>query len=254
MLVWILAQLARGHSVPKALLMFEWRQWGLQNGLSPAIEEFIYFHDYLIIVLTFIITGVAYFIVELLVVQDYRRALYENQYLEAVWTILPAVILVAVAVPSLRILYRLDSRDTCYLSLKVSGHQWYWSYEYAELYSENNTRVRFDSYIISHQDLSQGEFRLLETDNRVVLPYSWIVRVLISRADVLHSWAVPSLGVKVDAMPGRLNQSRFISDRPGLAYGQCSEICGANHRFMPIVIEFIRAVDFLSWGRALGEA
>merc|ERR1712227_1037106 len=103
-------------------------------------------------------------------------------------------------------------------------------------------RLSFDSYMINYQDLESGGFRLLETDNRVVLPYLISVRVLISRADVLHSWAVPSLGVKVDAMPGRLNQSRVISDRPGLAYGQCSEICGANHRFMPIVIEFIRAV------------
>jgi len=228
--------------------MFEWNQWGLQNSLRPVIEEYIYFHDYLIVVLVFIITGVAYFIAGLVCNQDYSRSLFERQFLEAVWTVIPAVILVAVAIPSLRILYRLDNSDKSQITLKVLGHQWYWSYEYSDFWSTlNENSINFDSYIINHQDLDSGFFRLLETDNRVVLPYLIRVRVLISRADVLHSWAVPRLGVKLDAMPGRLNQTSLSSYRPGLAYGQCSEICGANHRYMPIVLEFVEMKDFISW-------
>ena len=228
--------------------MFEWNQWGLQNAMSPVIEEFIYFHDYLIVVLTFIITGVAYFIGSLVLNQDYSRALFERQLLESVWTIVPALILVAVAIPSLRILYRLDNADKSQLTLKVLGHQWYWSYEYSDFWSiANQERLSFDSYIINYQDLESGGFRLLETDNRVVLPYLISVRVLISRADVLHSWAVPRLGVKLDAMPGRLNQTNLARYRPGLAYGQCSEICGANHSYMPIVVEFVQIKDFINW-------
>ena len=124
--------------------MFEWNQWGLQNAMSPVIEEFIYFHDYLIVVLTFIITGVAYFIGSLVLNQDYSRALFERQLLESVWTIVPALILVAVAIPSLRILYRLDNADKSQLTLKVLGHQWYWSYEYSDFWSiANQERLSF---------------------------------------------------------------------------------------------------------------
>ena len=228
--------------------MFEWNQWGLQNAIRPVIEEYIYFHDYLMVVLIFIITGVSYYMRGLIVRQDYLRSLFESQFLEAVWTILPALILVMVAIPSLRILYRLDSSDSTQITLKVLGHQWYWSYEYSDFWSQGrNDLVNFDSYILNHRDLGSGGFRLLETDNRVVLPYIIRVRVIVSRADVLHSWAIPSLGVKLDAMPGRLNQTNFSSYRPGLAYGQCSEICGANHRYMPIVIEFVQIKDFITW-------
>jgi len=228
--------------------MFEWNQWGLQDAIRPVIEEYVCFHDYLIVVLVFIITGVSYYIRGLMLRQDYLRSLFERQLLEAIWTILPALILVIVAVPSLRILYRLDTSDKTQITLKVLGHQWYWSYEYSDFWSyEGGGIVRFDSYILNHRDLRSGYFRLLETDNRVVLPYIIRIRVIVSRADVLHSWAVPSLGVKLDAMPGRLNQTNLSSYRPGLAYGQCSEICGANHRYMPIVVEFVQIKDFIMW-------
>ena len=148
------------------------------------------------------------------------------------------LILFFLAVPSLRILYFMDDVDP-YLTLKIIGHQWYWSYELIDL------NLEFDSYIIG--SVSLGEFRLLDVDHRVVLPVGKNVRGLVRAADVLHSWALPSFGVKADAVPGRLNQVAFNLMRSGVFYGQCSEICGANHRFMPIVIEGVSLSSFLSW-------
>jgi len=227
--------------------MFEWNQFGLQDAFSPTIEEFIFFHDYLILVLVFIITVVAYFIIRLGGKSFSNLTLLEGQLLESVWTVAPALVLIFIAVPSLTILYRLDSSYFSSLTLKVMGHQWYWSYEYSDFWRTKDSVVSFDAYMIPTVDLTRGQFRLLETDNRPVLPFLTRIRVLVRRADVLHSWAVPRAGVKLDATPGRLNQTSFISRRPGVAYGQCSEICGANHRFIPISLEFTRTQDFLDW-------
>jgi len=227
--------------------MFEWNQFGLQDAFSPTIEEFIFFHDYLILVLIFVITAVGYFIVALGGARFTHRGLLEGQLLESIWTVAPAAILVAIAIPSLTILYRLDSSFGSALTLKVLGHQWYWRYEYTDFWGGEGAIVAFDSYIVSEEEMQVGQLRLLETDNRPVLPFLARVRVLVRRADVLHSWALPRLGVKLDATPGRLNQTSLIRHRPGVAYGQCSEICGANHRFMPIRLEFVRVSDFLSW-------
>jgi len=227
--------------------MFEWNQFGLQDAFSPTIEEFIFFHDYLILVLVFIITVVAYFIIRLGGKSFSNLTLLEGQLLESVWTVAPALVLIFIAVPSLTILYRLDSSYFSSLTLKVMGHQWYWSYEYSDFWRTKDSVVSFDAYMIPTVDLIRGQFRLLETDNRPVLPFLTRIRVLVRRADVLHSWAVPRAGVKLDATPGRLNQTSFISRRPGVAYGQCSEICGANHRFIPISLEFTRTQDFLDW-------
>ena len=151
--------------------------------------------------------------------------------------------------PSLLLLYTLDERQPGALTLKAVGHQWYWSYEYCDLWIGGEP-LAFDSYI---KPEGAGLPRVLDTDNRVVLPYEIGVRALVSRADVLHAWAVPSLGVKADACPGRLNQMTFTAYRPGVAFGQCSEICGANHRFMPIALELVRAGAFLQWARAALE-
>lgn len=157
---------------------------------------------------------------------------------EVVWTILPVVLLVFLVVPSLQILYYIEENDP-YLSLKVIGHQWYWRYEIIDL------EVEFDSYIIPNPSL--GEFRLLDVDHRVILPVSKNIRGLITAADVLHCWALPSLGIKADAVPGRLNQVNFNIYRSAIAYGQCSEICGANHRFIPITVEGLSLPKFLEW-------
>ena len=234
--------------------MFEWNQFSLQDALSPIGEEFLIFHDYLIVVLVFILTGVLYYLVALFLPTFTHQGLLEGQSLELVWTLFPAIILVAIAIPSLTLLYRLERTSRAILRIKVVGHQWYWSYEYTDFWrGDSQEGLRFDSYMVPAEELQGGEFRLLETDNRPVLPFLRNIRVLVRSADVLHSWAVPSLRVKLDATPGRLNQTLLIRHRPGLAYGQCSEICGANHSFMPIRLEFVNIEDFLAWVELIGD-
>lgn len=228
--------------------MATWVQFGLQDALSPIIEEFIFFHDFANIILIFIIRFVGLIILTALTNKNVHSTLLEGQVLEWVWTIIPAVILLQIAIPSLLLLYMLDESLACCLTLKVVGHQWYWRYEYSDFWKETpQKRIEFDSYILPTNEIEPGTVRLLDVDNRVVLPFGTHTRVLISAADVLHSWTVPSLGVKADASPGRLNQVKFVAYRPGLFYGQCSEICGANHSFIPIVLEFISPSDFLKW-------
>ena len=228
--------------------MFQWNQFSLPDAISPVIEEFLLFHDYLIIILIFTITRVLYFITTLFLNSFINQKLIEGQSLEFIWTIIPAIILTLIALPSLTLLYRLDSSSSSSLTIKVIGHQWYWSYEYTDFWNQSQrTYINFDAYIIPRNSLEEGIFRLLETDNRPALPYLTNLRILIRRSDVLHSWTIPSIGVKLDATPGRLNQTSIVRYRPGVAYGQCSEICGANHRFMPINIEFINIKDFLLW-------
>lgn len=169
------------------------------------------------------------------------RTVLEAQMLETFWTILPAFLLVWLALPSLRLLYLLDETRRTGLILKATGHQWYWSYEIPLC-----DRGRFDSYIVPERDLETGEYRLLEVDNRAVVPYQIETTVIATSADVLHAWALPSIGVKIDAVPGRLNRFRMFVEKPGVYYGQCSEICGANHSFMPIVVEAVDLKDFIS--------
>lgn len=172
----------------------------------------------------------------------------ERQIIECIWTVIPAIVLVQIAIPSLLLLYMLDESIDSSLSLKVIGHQWYWSYEYSDFWAiPGDIQVEFDSYIIPSSELENIIHRLLDVDNRIVLPFNVHIRILISSADVLHAWTVPAIGVKADAVPGRLNQLKFIAQRSGLFFGQCSEICGANHSFMPIVLEIINPQSFLNW-------
>jgi len=196
----------------------------------------------------FIIRFVGFIILSIIKNSFINKNLLEIQIVERVWTLIPAVILIQIALPSLLLLYILDESIDRTLTLKAVGHQWYWSYEYSDFWSTNlQTPLEFDAYIINPSDLTNSGFRLLDTDNHTIAPIKTHVRILISSADVLHAWAVPSLGVKADAVPGRLNQVKFIGQRPGIFFGQCSEICGANHRFMPIVIEFIPGSTFINW-------
>lgn len=222
--------------------MSTWSQLGLQNRASPLIEQLIFFHDHALLILILITTLVGYFIIRLMVNSYINRYLLDGQIIEIIWTVLPAVILIILALPSLRLLYLIDETTEPSLTLKTVGHQWYWSYEYSDF-----SDIEFDSYITPTNALNEGEFRLLEVDNRVILPYLTQVRLLVTAADVLHSWTIPSLGIKADAVPGRLNQLNILFNRPGVFYGQCSEICGANHRFIPISIEAISPQDFLNW-------
>ena len=221
--------------------------YGFQDAASPILEEFLNFHDYVILILIFILRVVGASIISMLINKLINTSLLEGQALEYFWTILPALILIQIAIPSLILLYMLDETIECSLTLKVVGHQWYWSYEYSNFWNNKFELLEFDSYI-SPANLNTPP-RLLEVDNRVILPYIINIRILLTAADVLHCWTVPSIGVKADAVPGRLNQIKFISYRPSIFYGQCSEICGANHRFMPIVLEFVKLNDFLNWVR-----
>nr|YP_009756912.1 cytochrome c oxidase subunit II [Batillaria attramentaria]QIM14722.1 cytochrome c oxidase subunit 2 [Batillaria attramentaria] len=219
-----------------------WGQLGFQDAASPLMEELIFFHDHAMMILVMIISLVGYAALSLMLNSLTCRSLVEGQEIETIWTIIPAIILVFLALPSLRLLYLLDEVGDCSLTLKSIGHQWYWSYEYSDFLN-----IEFDSYMIPTEDLNDGDFRLLEVDHRIVLPTETDIRVLVTSADVIHSWTVPSLGVKADAIPGRLNQLSFFIKHPGVFYGQCSEICGANHSFMPIVVEAIPLKDFMNW-------
>nr|WIM50750.1 cytochrome c oxidase subunit II [Conus ventricosus] len=219
-----------------------WGQLGFQDAASALMEEMIFFHDHAMMILVMIISLVGYAAVMLMLSKYTCRSLVEGQEIETIWTIVPAIILVFLALPSLRLLYLLDEISDCSLTVKSIGHQWYWSYEYSDF-----SNIEFDSYMVPTDELEVGDFRLLEVDHRVVLPTQTDIRVLVTSADVIHSWTVPSLGVKVDAIPGRLNQLGFFIKHPGVFYGQCSEICGANHSFMPIVVEAIPLANFMEW-------
>lgn len=228
--------------------MSSWSQFGLQDAFSPVMEEFMYFHDFTNIILLFILRFVGLILNRILFNKIIHKSLLEGQILESIWTLIPALILIQIALPSLVLLYTLEEyRGEKGISLKATGHQWYWSYEYPEFFSRLDSPSRprrFDAYITPLADLGPGEFRLLETDNRVNLPRQIPIRVLVTRGDVLHAWAMPRLGLKVDAIPGRLNQLRVEINAVGVFYGQCSEICGANHRFMPISLQFLKIEDW----------
>nr|QTG40226.1 cytochrome c oxidase subunit 2 [Careproctus rastrinus] len=217
-------------------------QLGFQDATSPVMEELLHFHDHALMIVFLIGTFVLYIIMMMITTKLTNKFILDSQELEIIWTILPAITLILITLPSLRILYLMEETNDPFLTIKVIGHQWYWSYEYAD-YEDLN----FDAYMIPTQDLGPGEFRLLETDNRMIVPVESSIRMLISADDVLHSWTVPSLGLKMDATPGRLNQMIFSASHPGIFFGQCSEICGQNHSFMPIVIEAIPLEHFENW-------
>jgi len=225
-----------------------WSQLNFQDSNSPLIEELTQLHDFINLILVFIIRFVGMIIVIMIIGKHINMGLLEIQIVEWVWTIIPAILLLQIALPSLLLLYMLDESVDSSLTLKTMGHQWYWRYEYRDFWSVGEgTNLEFDAYIIPTNELTESMFRLLDVDNRTVVPVHTQVRMLISSADVLHSWTVPSLGVKADAVPGRLNQVKFIGQRPGLYFGQCSEICGSNHRFIPIVVEIVNLDTFSKW-------
>uniref|UniRef100_UPI0030E3F59A cytochrome c oxidase subunit II n=1 Tax=Duolandrevus obsidianus TaxID=2715842 RepID=UPI0030E3F59A len=221
--------------------MATWSNLNLQNSSSPLMEQLIMFHDHTLLILSMITILVAYVMTTLFFNGFLNRYLLEGQSIEVIWTILPAITLIFIALPSLRLLYLLDESMDPLITLKTIGHQWYWSYEYMDF----KKPIEFDSYMSTPDNLNS--FRLLDVDNRTTLPVNTQIRTLVTAGDVIHSWTVPALGVKTDATPGRLNQINFLINRPGVLYGQCSEICGANHSFMPIVIESVNLKTFISW-------
>nr|ABV71210.1 cytochrome oxidase subunit II [Dicranomyia jacobus] len=222
--------------------MATWNNLNLQDSASPIMEQLSFFHDHALLIITMITILVGYLMTSLLFNKLTNRYLLSGQTIEVIWTILPAIVLIFIALPSLRLLYLMDEINTPSITLKTIGHQWYWSYEYSDFLD-----IEFDSYMIPTNELNTEGFRLLDVDNRVILPMNSQIRILVTAADVLHSWTIPAFGVKVDATPGRLNQTNFLINRPGVFYGQCSEICGANHSFMPIVIESVPSNYFINW-------
>lgn len=219
-----------------------WLNLNFQNRNSPLIEQLIFFHDHSILILILITSLITYLIISIIFNKIINKFFLSGQTIEIIWTVLPAIILLFIAFPSLRLLYLLDEINKPLITLKTIGHQWYWRYEYS-----NFNNIEFDRYMIPSNEISIKRFRLLDVDNNIIIPFNTQTRILVTAADVLHSWTIPSLGVKVDATPGRLNQTNFSVNRARLIYGQCSEICGANHSFMPITLERINLNFFLKW-------
>lgn len=225
-------------------------QLRFQDAASYVMGEFHHFHDYSMIFVVFITVLIVYGLALLLFSAPTHWKFTEKQQVELWWTISPSFILIALAIPSINLLYWMDEGTNPDVTVKTIGHQWYWSYEIWD-----NNRLEFDSYMVHLEDIQQqGLPRLLEVDKRLVLPYKTDIRVITYSTDVIHAWSVPQLGLKMDAVPGRLNQMFVKIDRPGIFYGQCSEICGANHRFMPIVVESVNQKTFYNWCKEATEA
>nr|YP_009555974.1 cytochrome oxidase subunit 2 [Schizosaccharomyces cryophilus]QBC74716.1 cytochrome oxidase subunit 2 [Schizosaccharomyces cryophilus] len=229
--------------------------WGLyfQDGASPSYVGITHLNDYLMFYLTFIFIGVMYGIIKTTYQYNSTNYPISNKYathgsiVEFVWTLIPALVLILVALPSFKLLYLLDEVQKPSMTVKCLARQWYWSYELNDFVTDENEAISFDSYMVPEEDLEEGSLRQLEVDNRLVLPIDTNIRLILSSGDVIHSWAVPSLGIKCDCIPGRLNQVSLKIDREGVFYGQCSELCGVLHASMPIVVQGVSLEDFLAW-------
>jgi cytochrome c oxidase subunit 2 len=228
-------------------------QLGFQPPASPVMERIESFHDRLL----WIITLISIFVLVLLAYVCFRfRASgnaapsrrTHNTLLEIAWTAIPVLILVVIAIPSFKLLYYQDVVPDAELTVKAVGHQWYWSYEYPD-----NGDFAFDAYMVADDDLQAGQPRLLATDNALVLPVGTDIRLLVTATDVLHSWAMPAFGVKIDAVPGRINETWFNINQPGTYYGQCSELCGDFHGFMPIMIQAVTPEEYEAWTQQAQE-
>lgn len=221
-------------------------QTGFQEAASLAMEKFTDFHGLLML----IITGVAVFVFLLLAFTCVRfyhknnpvpKKFSHNVLIEIIWTIVPFIILIIIAIPSFKILYFVDTVGKMDMTIKVVGRQWFWQYEYPD------EKIAFDSYMIPDEKIQAGQYRLLDVDNPLVLPVDTNIRVLTTAGDVIHSFAVPALGIKVDAIPGRVNESWMRITKTGHYYGQCSELCGIGHGFMPISLKAVSKEDYQKW-------
>nr|YP_001974568.1 cytochrome c oxidase subunit II [Rhagophthalmus ohbai]BAF52861.1 cytochrome c oxidase subunit II [Rhagophthalmus ohbai] len=221
--------------------MATWSDFYTQDSSSPLMEQLTFFHDHTLMILLAITVTIAYLMSTICVNNYTNKFLLESQMIELIWTITPTIILIFIALPSLQLLYLLDEMNLPSISIKTMGHQWYWSYEFSDF-----KKMEFDSYMIT-EEKNNFKFRLLDVDNHLPIPFKSQIRMIVSSTDVIHSWTIPSAGIKIDATPGRLNQVAFFVSRPGILFGQCSEICGTNHSFMPIVMESISPKSFMNW-------
>jgi cytochrome c oxidase subunit 2 len=228
-------------------------QIGFQDGASPAFEGITELHSSIFFYLVVILIGVVWMMGSIMVNFNSTNAPIVYKYanhgtlIELIWTITPAFILIAIAFPSFKLLYLMDEVFSPALTIKVVGHQWYWTYQYSDFVNEDGDAIEFDSYMVPESDLEDGQLRLLDVDNRVVVPVDTHIRFVVTGADVIHDFAVPSLGLKIDCTPGRLNQTSVLVQREGTYYGQCSELCGVYHGFMPICVEAVSLEKYLSW-------
>jgi len=227
-------------------------QLGFQDPATPIMEGIIRLHNDIQFVITVIFVFVSWILLRACQIFDESKTntptpIVHGTTIEIAWTVLPALVLMAVAVPSFALLYAVDEIIDPAVTIKCVGHQWYWSYEYSDYCTEDGETINFDSYMIPEADLEPGQLRLLEVDNRITVPTETHVRLVITSADVLHAWAMPAFGVKMDACPGRLNQTSIFVKREGTYFGQCSELCGINHAFMPIVVEAVSLDKYVDW-------
>lgn len=221
--------------------------YGFQDPASHNMLGIIELHDAIIFYLIIILTVVLWFFISALIQKDFLRDLRHGDEIELAWTISPALILWAIGIPSLILLYIMDEILDAEVTVKVSGNQWYWNYEYSDYVDSLGDHINFDSFLVPDEDLELGDNRLLTVDNYLVLPVNTSVRLLVTSNDVLHSFAIPSLGIKSDAIPGRLNSVGFVITRPSTFYGQCSELCGILHGFMPIGLHAVSLNSYINF-------
>jgi cytochrome c oxidase subunit II len=235
--------------MPGSVLANEPKDWqlGFQKPASQGMEDIVWFHDYMLLP---IITAITMFVLFLLLYTCVRYRASKNKVasttshnttVEVLWTLIPCLILIVMAVPSFKVLYSQDTIPKADVTIKAVGYQWYWGYEYPD---EN---IIFDSYMVEEKDLKENQPRLLTVDNEIYVPVNKVVKVMITANDVLHAWALPSFGVKRDAVPGRINETWFKADRTGTYYGQCSELCGIKHAFMPITVNVVTEEEYNVW-------
>lgn len=225
-------------------------QWQFQDPATTWFEGIIDLHSYIMVYVAFLLFGVLWLLASIILQSLDGSSKWNNRFtykynvegrmLEFIWTIFPAVILILIAIPSFKLLYWMDEVIDPVITLKVIGKQWYWDVEYSDI-------VGYSSYMVPTEELEEGQYRLLEVDNRIVVPINTKIRVIVTSGDVIHSWAVPSLGIKTDAIPGRLNQTSMKLNREGVFYGQCSELCGVGHAFMPIVVQGVKLEEYILW-------
>ena len=235
--------------VPNTILANEPKDWqlGFQQAASKSMSDIVWFHDYMLLP---IITAITAFVLFLLLYTCVRfresknkvaSTTSHNTMIEVLWTLIPCIILIVMAVPSFKVLYSQDTIPKADVTIKAIGYQWYWGYEYPD------EKIAFDSLMIEDKDLKPGEPRLLATDTKIVVPVNKVVKVMITSSDVNHAWAMPAFGVKRDAIPGRINETWFKAEKEGIYYGQCSELCGIKHAFMPIEVHVVSDEKYASW-------
>nr|QSV10805.1 cytochrome c oxidase subunit II [Pseudoregma bambucicola] len=220
--------------------MMTWMKMNFQNSNSPLMEQLIFFHDHTIFIILMIMFMISYMIMFIISNKFINIKILENELIELIWTTTPPLILIFIAMPSLHLLYLMDEIKSPNMTIKIIVHQWFWSYEYSDF-----PNIEFESYMINNK--KKENFRLIEVDNKMIIPFKMNIRLLITSENVIHSWTIPSLGIKIDAISGRMNQSNIMANRPGMFFGQCSEICGINHSFMPIQMESINMNKFIYW-------